>query len=38
MGLRADAHPVRLVNAVIDLELARRPPGVRISDDIVAAD
>ncbi len=38
MGLRADAHPVRLLNAVIDLELTRRPAGVRISDDIVEAD
>jgi hypothetical protein len=38
MGLRADTSPVRLVSAVIDLELARRPAGVRIADDIVAAD
>lgn len=35
MGLRADTRPVRLLNAVIDRELARRPAGVRISDDIV---
>jgi hypothetical protein len=38
MGLRADTRPVRLLNAVVDQELARRPPGVRISDDIVEAD
>jgi hypothetical protein len=30
--------PVRLVSAVIDKELARRPHGVRIADDIVEAD
>jgi len=38
MGLRADTGPVRLLNAVVDQELARRPPGVRVSDDIVEAD
>ncbi len=38
MTLRADTRPVRLLNAVVDQELARRPPGVRISDDIVEAD
>lgn len=38
MGLRADTRPVRLLNAVVDQELARRPPGVRISDDIVEVD
>jgi len=38
MGLRADTRPVRLLNAVVDQELARRPPGVRIADDIVEAD
>lgn len=38
MGLRADTGPVRLLNAVVDQELTRRPHGVRISDDIVVAD
>jgi len=38
MGLRADTRPVRLLNAVIDQELARRPHGVRISDDIIEVD
>ena len=38
MGLRTDTSPIRLINAVIDLELARRPAGVRISDDIVETD
>jgi hypothetical protein len=38
MGLRADTMPVRLLNAVVDQELARRPPGVRICDDIVEVD
>jgi len=28
-------EPTRLVNAVIDCELARRPVGIRASDDIV---
>ncbi|MGE5159180.1 MAG: hypothetical protein ACM3OF_13670 [Gemmatimonas sp.] len=35
MGLRADTRPVRLLSAVIDRDLARRPPGVRVSDDII---
>lgn len=35
MGLRPENVPVSVINAVIDLELARRPPGVRIADDIV---
>jgi hypothetical protein len=35
MGLRADTRPVRQLSAVIDRELARRPAGVRIFDDIV---
>lgn len=38
MGLRADTKPVRLLNAVVDQELTRRPPGVRIADDIVEGD
>jgi hypothetical protein len=38
MGLRADTRPVRLLNAVVDQELARRPPGVRIADDIIEVD
>jgi hypothetical protein len=38
MGLRADTKPVRLLSAMVDREHARRPPGVRISDDIVEAD
>jgi hypothetical protein len=38
MGVGAAAAPVRVLNAVIDRELARRPPGVRIADDIVEAD
>ena len=38
MGLRADTKPIRLLNAVVDQELARRPPGVRASDDIVEID
>jgi hypothetical protein len=35
MGLRADTGPVPVLNAVVDQELARRPPGVRVADDIV---
>ena len=35
MGHRPMAAPKRLVNAVIDREPARRPAGVRASDDIV---
>jgi hypothetical protein len=38
MGLRADTRPVRLLNAVVDQELARRQPGLRVADDIVEAD
>jgi hypothetical protein len=38
MGVAAAAAPVRVLNAVIDRELARRPAGVRIADDIVEAD
>jgi len=38
MGLRSDTRPVRLLNAVVDQELARRPAGVRVADDIVEAD
>jgi hypothetical protein len=38
MGIAAAATPVRLLSSVIDKELARRPPGVRIADDIVEAD
>jgi hypothetical protein len=38
MGVDAAAAPVRLLNAVIDRELARRPAGVRIADDIVEVD
>jgi hypothetical protein len=38
MGNAAASAPVREISAVIDLELARRPPGVRIADDIVEAD
>ena len=38
MSLRADTGPVRLLNAVIDQEFARRPPGMRIADDIVETD
>lgn len=38
MGIRPKAVPVRVINAVIELELARRPPGVRAADDIVEAD
>ena len=37
MGSDAATAPVRLLNAVIDRELARRPAGVRIADDIVEA-
>jgi hypothetical protein len=35
MGLRPMAAPTRLVNAVIDRDVQRRPPGIRASDDIV---
>ncbi len=35
MGHQPKAAPMRLVNAVIDRELARRPVGVRAADDII---
>ncbi len=35
MGPHREVAPVRLVNAVIDRELARRPVGVRAADDII---
>ena len=38
MGIRPMPAPTRLVNAVIDREVARRPAGVRTSDDIVELD
>jgi hypothetical protein len=38
MGVAAASAPVCVLNAVIDRELARRPAGVRIADDIVEAD
>jgi len=34
-GFRPMAEPARIVNAIIDREVARRPAGVRASDDIV---
>jgi hypothetical protein len=34
MGERPMAAPIRLVSAVIDREVLRRPPGVRASDDV----
>jgi hypothetical protein len=37
MGIRK-AVPTRIVNAVIDLELARRPAGVRACDDIIVTE
>ncbi|MGH6739253.1 MAG: hypothetical protein ACREDY_09535, partial [Bradyrhizobium sp.] len=38
LGHRSMAEPARIVNAVIDHEIARRPAGVRTSDDIVIVD
>ena len=38
MGLRADTQPVRLLSAVIDLDLAPTPQTARVPDDIVEAD
>ena len=38
MGVRPAAAPMRLVNAVIDREVPRRPAGVRASDDVVEVD
>jgi hypothetical protein len=35
MGLTSRAAPVSVVNAVIDQEIARRPPGYRPADDII---
>jgi hypothetical protein len=37
-GFRPMAEPTRVVNAIIDREGARRPAGVRASDDIVIVD
>src|SRR5215469_16180692 len=38
MGVRPAAAPMRLVNAVIDRDVPRRPAGVRASEDVVEAD
>jgi hypothetical protein len=38
MGIRPTSAPTRLMNAVIDRDVARRPAGVRTSDDIVELD
>jgi hypothetical protein len=38
MGVSSKTVPTRLVNAVIDLELGRRPVGVRLADDIIIAE
>lgn len=38
MGAPAMTAPMRLVNAVIDREVPRRPAGVRASDDVVDMD
>ncbi len=38
MGIRPMAVPTRLVNAVIDRGVPRRPAGVRASDDVVEVD
>jgi hypothetical protein len=38
MGVRPAATPTRLVNAVIDRDVPRRPAGVRASDDVVEVD
>jgi hypothetical protein len=37
MGLRPMTIPTMVVHAVIDREAARRPPGIRASEDIVEA-
>jgi hypothetical protein len=37
MGVRPGVIPIRIVDAVIDLELARQPQSVRASDDIIEA-
>jgi hypothetical protein len=38
MGERPMVAPMRLVNAVIDRDVPRRPGGVRASDDVVEVD
>lgn len=38
MGVRPMSAPTRLINAVIDRDVARRPAGVRSSDDIAELD
>ncbi len=38
MGVRPAAAPMRVVNAVIDRDVPRRPAGVRASDDVVEVD
>ncbi|HEY7843108.1 MAG TPA: hypothetical protein VID30_05445 [Bradyrhizobium sp.] len=38
LGLRSMAESARIVNAIVDREIARRPAGVRTSDDIVIVD
>jgi hypothetical protein len=38
MGTRPKFAPARLVNAVIDRDVTRRPAGVRASDDVVELD
>jgi hypothetical protein len=38
LGLRSMVEPARIVNAIIDREIARRPAGVRASNDIVIVD
>jgi hypothetical protein len=38
MGLRPMAAPTMVVHAVIDREAARRPSGIRASEDIIEAD
>jgi hypothetical protein len=38
MGVAAASAPIRQVSTVIDRELVRRPPGVRIADDIAEAE
>jgi hypothetical protein len=35
MGLSSKTVPVRVIDAVIDLELARRPVGSGAADDII---
>jgi hypothetical protein len=38
LGLRSMAEPARIVSAIIDREIARRPANVRAADDIVIID